>query len=187
MATSLCQEILRQPFREAGRYRAGPSYFPAVLPAWGHLDLWLLFLSFLRSLSWRGFLALPFMTNLGVTKPTWLTPASLRTLLTSGQHSMSGAGAGGVLRTRELGNPLSPHTSAASLPGRKHTGEKPFECPKCGKCYFRKENLLEHEARNCMNRSEQVLGNWSKYLWAAAQWPVSSCHLGRILRNPTGL
>ncbi|KFP76904.1 Zinc finger and BTB domain-containing protein 48, partial [Acanthisitta chloris] len=34
--------------------------------------------------------------------------------------------------------------------------EKPFECSKCGKCYFRKENLLEHEARNCMNRSEQA-------------------------------
>uniref|UniRef100_A0A3Q1EEX4 Zinc finger and BTB domain containing 48 n=1 Tax=Acanthochromis polyacanthus TaxID=80966 RepID=A0A3Q1EEX4_9TELE len=31
----------------------------------------------------------------------------------------------------------------------RHTGERPFGCLRCGKRYFRKENLLIHEMRDC--------------------------------------
>ncbi|XP_041701602.1 telomere zinc finger-associated protein-like [Coregonus clupeaformis] len=38
---------------------------------------------------------------------------------------------------------------------RCHTGEMPFPCSKCRKRYYRKENLMDHQARNC-NCSEKI-------------------------------
>lgn len=108
-------EVLRQPFR-------APSP-PAVFPAGGLSDLWLSLLFFLRISNLRKSVVFPYMTNRSVTNTMWLTPASLRTPLPPEQHSTSEAGAGEVLRVRELGNPLSPPPLCLSSWQEAHWGK----------------------------------------------------------------
>uniref|UniRef100_A0A8C6U1S0 Zinc finger protein 865 n=1 Tax=Neogobius melanostomus TaxID=47308 RepID=A0A8C6U1S0_9GOBI len=80
--------------------------------------------------------------------PATSTTEKRKTKVKSAQKENGGSGASGGVQC-PVCNKSFKSKYYLKVHNRRHTGEKPFVCGKCGKRYFRKENLLEHEAKNC--------------------------------------